>query len=115
NNPTHADGVITALEIAHCDFQKVKLLILSACETAKGENLGNEGLYGLSRAFKLAGAHYMIVSLWPVDDQSTVHFMQRFYWHLQSCGHIEQAFHRTQRELLKSQQEADWAPFILIH
>lgn len=108
------DGIITAQEIVHSDFNHVRLLVLSACETAKGESFGNEGLFGLSRAFKLAGAQYMILSLWPVSDQATVLFMETFYRKLHECGQIEKAFCLTQRELLKNQPEADWSPFILL-
>ena len=73
------DGILTAKEIAALNFSKVKLIVMSACQTGLGDIEANEGVYGLQRAFKLAGAETLIMSLWEVDDKATSLLMKTFY------------------------------------
>lgn len=73
------DGLLTVPEIASLDLSGVEWVVLSACETGLGEIATGEGLLGLSRAFRVAGARTLILSLWPVDDHATREWMNELY------------------------------------
>ena len=72
------DGVLTAAEIASLDFSGMELTVLSACETALGR-ISADGVFGLQRGFKQAGAGAILMSLWKVDDKATAALMTHFY------------------------------------
>ena len=78
------DGAITALEVSAMDLDGVELAVLSACSTAGGTVRGGEGVLGLVRAFRLAGARSVVASLWPVQDMATQQIMEHFYDNLLS-------------------------------
>ncbi|MBK7344850.1 MAG: CHAT domain-containing protein [Saprospiraceae bacterium] len=115
-SPDREDGILTAYEISQMNLSNTELVVLSACETGLGDIQGNEGIYGLQRAFKIAGAKYLIMSLWQVPDRETMEFMTAFYknW-LESNKTIPDAFRKTQREMRdRFFNPYSWAGFVLV-
>jgi CHAT domain-containing protein len=73
------DGVLTSEEIAAMDLSSARWVVLSACETGIGAIQSGEGVLGLRRAFRLAGAQTIIMSLWKVEDRATLEWMRDLY------------------------------------
>jgi CHAT domain-containing protein len=110
------NGLLSAAEASLLDLRETELVVLSACETGKGEVKNSEGVYGLRKAFSDAGAQNIIMSLWKVDDKVTQEFMSRFYeiW-LNDKTSIREAFSKTQLEIkAKYPQPYYWGAFILV-
>lgn len=110
------DGILTAYEVSQLNLQGTELVVLSACETGLGKIEGNEGIYGLQRAFKMAGAKYLLMSLWQVPDYQTQELMDAFYtqW-LKYKKSIPEAFHSAQMHVRAARPEPFyWAGFVLI-
>lgn len=76
---TEEDGVLTAEEIATLDLSHTQEVVLSACDTGVGDLAVGEGVFGVQRAFQLAGARHMVMSLWSVDDANARAWMQAYY------------------------------------
>jgi len=81
-NENKDDGILSALEISQLDLSETELVVLSGCETGLGDVNTSEGLYGLSRAFKIAGAANIVQSLWQIPDYQTMELMRHFYTNL---------------------------------
>ena len=79
NKKSEDDGYLTSLEISKLNWDGVDLVVISGCQSGEGDLLFGEGVYGLKRAIKVAGARSSLLSLWKVDDKATSVFMQNFY------------------------------------
>ena len=78
-SPNQEDGVLTAEEVAALNLSGVEWAVLSGCDTGVGEVRAGEGVFGLRRAFQVAGVRTVIMSLWPVEDETTSRWMSRLY------------------------------------
>jgi CHAT domain-containing protein len=117
NTPlTGADnGILTAYEAGLLDLSKTELVVLSACETGKGEILNGEGVQGLRKAMTDAGAEHILMSLWKVDDKVTSEYMQTFYGHYAQGKSIREAYNLTRNEIKqKYPQPYYWGAFVLV-
>jgi len=109
------NGIITAEEISTLDFSETDIVVLSACETGLGDIDGSEGVYGLQRAFKMAGVNMLMMSLWEVPDKETAEFMTSFYRNWLGGQNIRKAFRNTQIEMSDKYKDnpEKWAAFVL--
>lgn len=109
------DGILTAREIAQVDLSGAELVVLSACQTGLGE-VKDDGVFGIQRGFKKAGAKTLLMSLWSVDDKATDLMMTSFYAALMEGKTKQQAFQEAQQQV-KNQGFTDpyyWGAFILL-
>lgn len=108
------DGVLTALEISTMNLSGTDMVVMSACETGLGDITG-DGVFGLQRAFKMAGVQTLVMSLWKVDDNATSLMMQTFYEHLLSGITKREAFRLAQAAVkAKYPEPYYWAGFIML-
>ena len=109
------DGILTAKEISLMDLRDANLVVLSACETAKGD-ITSEGVFGLQRAFKMAGVQTIIMSLWKVNDQATQLLMTEFYNNWISKQQSKREAFRDAQNTVRTQYEEPeyWAGFIML-
>ena len=108
-------GIVTAAEVASMNLRQCDLVVLSACDTGLGK-LGDDGVFGLQRGFKNAGAHTLLMSLKNVYDSSTAELMTSLYRHLASGASKRLALTLAQKEL-RDKGFTDpkyWATFILL-
>jgi CHAT domain-containing protein len=109
------DGVLTALEASGLDLDGTRLVVLSACDTGLGDLRNSEGVFGLRRAFVLAGAESQVMSLWRVDDEATRNLMVDFYTCLAAGQGRAEALRRAQIQMLRDEERSHpfyWAAFI---
>jgi CHAT domain-containing protein/Tfp pilus assembly protein PilF len=107
------DGILTALEASGLDLWGTRLVVLSACDTGLGEVKNGEGVYGLRRAFVLAGAESQMMSLWAVSDRSTRDLIIDFYKTLLKGIGRSEALRQAQLKMLRSKPHPYyWAGFI---
>ena len=113
-----ANGLLQAWEVLEEMRLDADLVVLSACETALGEEQGGEGISGLSRAFQWAGARSVLASLWTVPDESTADLMKAFYSALARGAPRDAALREAQRAILGRGGDAAhpyfWAAFELV-
>jgi CHAT domain-containing protein len=108
------DGILTASEISNLDLSACELVVLSACETGLGEVKGSEGVFGLQRAFKMAGVKNIIMSLWKVPDIQTAELFDIFYSDCFAGKTIHEAFQSAQSQMKAKYSPYYWAGFVLL-
>lgn len=109
------DGILTYDEIANCKFKDLEVVVLSACDTGLGD-VNYDGVWGLQRAFKLAGATNLIVSLCKIDDSAAEQFMTHFYEGVAAGNSVYQAFDSARDQMKQAYPDEPlfWSSFILV-
>lgn len=109
------DGILTAYEAMSMNLDKTDLVVLSACETGLGDLTVGEGVYGLQRAFMVAGAQTLIMSMFKVNDEATQKLMVNFYSKWLATGKKRESFVQAKKELRNEFQDPIfWGAFIMI-
>jgi CHAT domain-containing protein/Tfp pilus assembly protein PilF len=116
-NDGSEDGWLQTYEIYNFHLN-AEMVVLSGCNSGLGKLHKGEGLIGMTQAFFYAGASSMVVSLWPVEDESSAYLMKQFYTYIKTGLPKTQALQKAKVELLRSadwrRDPFYWAPFILI-
>ena len=113
SQPSPERSLVTALELAGLNLWGTQLVVLSACDTGRGDIKLGQGVYGLHRAFLVAGAETVIMSLWKVNDETTGALMEAYYQHLLAGQGRASALREAMRELRRTRPHPHhWAPFL---
>jgi CHAT domain-containing protein len=114
-NYNQESGILTAYEAMNLNLDKTDLVVLSACETGLGKIEAGEGVYGLQRAFLVAGAKTLIMSLFKVSDEATQKLMLKFYQKWLNTGDVRKSFIDAKKELRTEYPDpVDWGAFLMI-
>jgi len=106
-------GLLTAVDVTALDLRNTELAVLSACDTGLGQMRVAEGVFGLRRAFVIAGVRTLVASLWKVPDDQTQELMVAFYGHVMDGLPVAQALRDAQRALKERHPEIRaWGAFI---
>jgi CHAT domain-containing protein len=103
------DGILTAEEIASLDLSGVEWAVLSGCETALGSIQAGEGIFGLRRAFEVAGADTLIMSLWKVEDRATLEWMKTLYERHAAGVPVADAVRDAGVAILRARRDKGWS------
>ncbi|MCE3228248.1 MAG: hypothetical protein K0S32_2799 [Bacteroidetes bacterium] len=115
NRNSENDGIVTAYEASLLNLSSTDLVVLSACQTGLGDEMGSQGVAGLQRSLTIAGAKNIIMSLWPVDDDATKTLMTEFYKNYASTQNVEASFKLAQAQVKKTYNHPFyWAAFVLL-
>lgn len=108
------DGILTANEISQLNFKGLDLVVLSACDTGLGD-ISGEGVFGLQRGFKIAGAQSLLMSLWKVSDKATQEMMTLFYSNIANGMTKHEALKDARRNIRSKYTDPKyWASFVLL-
>ena len=123
---TCEEGKLTMAEVQSLSLNQTKMVVLSACDTFKGDLLA-DGVVGITRSFLVAGASTVIASMWPVSDEGTMHMMKHLYKELFDDDEKEGAVDENEMDVCSALQRvivrmlkddgrysvSDWAPFLV--